>query len=193
MVIAPSDVWARERARSMALYSLFGALSGSLAATLVAQIRVEDWISWVAPGLIFGLVIATALRRHGLAGPWRWTGFVVASTASHYAAVWLAIEFLHSLLGENMVLVGMAAGLAGSACLTVAAALLFRFVRRMFPSLLLLFAGAALGALLGVGDDFWGALLLYAGWQAGYAACLGLALPSGSPNRSPGRDGLGRR
>ena len=41
MVIAPSDVWARERARSMALYSLFGALSGSLAATLVAQIRVD--------------------------------------------------------------------------------------------------------------------------------------------------------
>ena len=26
--------------------------------------------------------------------------------------------------------------------------------------------------------EFWGVLVLYAGWQAGYAACLGVALPS---------------
>ncbi len=116
--------------------------------------------------------------RRGFAGPWKWLGFVAASTASHYAAVRLAIEVLHPLLDENMVLVGMVAGLAGSACLTAAAALLFRFGRGTVAWLLLPRAGTALGALLGVWGDFWGALVLYAGWQAGYAACLGLALPS---------------
>ena len=47
----------------------------------------------------------------------------------------------------------------------------------MIPILSLVFAGAALGVLLGVGGG-WEALILYAGWQAGYAACLGAALPS---------------
>ena len=180
MTIAQSDLqwWRGERARGVALYALLGALSGSLAATVVADSRVGDWIPWVWPGLIFGLVIATALLRRRLAGPWRWGGFVAASTASHYAAVWLAIEVLHPLLDENMVLVGMVAGLAGSGFLTVASALMFRFVRRVFPILALLFAGTVLGALFGVGGEFWGALALYAGWQAGYAASLGVALPA---------------
>ena len=91
--------------------------------------------------------------------------------------MWLAVEVLHSLFDQNMVLVGMVAGLAGSACLTGASALMFGFVRRVIPILSLVFAGAALGVLLGVGGG-WEALILYAGWQAGYAACLGAALPS---------------
>ena len=179
MEIAPSEMrWGRgESARSASLYAVLGALSGSLAATLVADGGVEDWISQVAPGLVFGLVIGTALLRRGLAGPWRWGGFVAAATVSHYAAVWLAVEVLHSLFGQDMVLVGMVAGLAGGACLTAASALMFGFVRRVIAILSLLFAGAALGVLLGVGGG-WEALLLYAGWQAGYAACLGAALPS---------------
>ena len=177
----PSDMgWLRgERVRSAARFALLGAGAGSLFSAFVAI----DWVrgssfDWVAPGLIFGLVVGTALWRLGLADLWRWGGFVAASTASHYAAVWLAIEVLHSLFDENMLLVGSVAGLVGSTYLTLASALLFRFVRRVFPCLMLVFAGSTLGALLGVGGSFWEVFVLYAGWQAGYAATLSLALPS---------------
>ena len=155
-----------------------------------------DLIFWPLPGLVFGLIIGLALWRRGLASPWIYVAYVAASTVSYYIAfnVWAFsygdIErFVHGDIVSSHLLTGMLAGLFGSACLTALSALMFPFLRRLTPCLLMLIAGCVLGGLLFVpsmdesmiiaGVSSW--LILFAGWQAGYAASLAVALPQSSP------------
>ncbi len=78
---------------------------------------------------------------------------------------------------------GMIGGLFGGACLTGLAAWMFAFVHKFRPIALMLAAGCALGALLGIGVGFWWALVFFAAWQAGYAAAFATALPAvGGPD-----------
>ncbi len=105
--------------------------------------------------------------------------YALASTASYFVAVNLALHVNGRL--EDIWLTGMIAGLAGGACLTAAAAVLLPFARQVRPIALMLVAGCLLGALLEVafaeGAAFWHWLILFAPWQAGYAAAFATSLP----------------
>ena len=117
-----------------------------------------------------------ALYRGGHAGPRAFAAYVAASTVSYLAAVNLAFG-IYDYPGP-MWLTGMIAGLLGGACLTGLAAWMFPFVRKFRPIALMLVAGCAIGALLGIGGGFWWMLVFFALWQAGYAAAFATALPA---------------
>ncbi len=174
-------------------FALLGGASGAIATTIIHAIHWAD-LRWVAgfsigsvkleispltlvPGLMFGLAIGLALRRRGHLSGWRYAAYVAASTTSHFAAVVLAVN-IQGAMDDNMFVIGLTAGLLGSACLTALSLPLFPFLRRIAPCLLLLSTGCIFGALLAVslGGVFLSLLILYAGWQAGYAASLATAI-----------------
>ncbi len=173
-------------------FALLGAVSGSVATTLIkvlpeTTLKPFDWLALapgnVVPGLVFGLIIGWALYLGGHGGPRTFAAYVAASTVSYLAAFNLAIriyEYLAPMWPPDLAPMwptGMIAGLFGSACLTGLAAWMFPFVRKFRPIALMLVAGCALGALLGIGGGFWRALVFLAAWQAGYAAAFATALP----------------
>ncbi len=171
-------------------FALLGAVSGSVATTLIqvlpeTSLKLFEWLKLspfsLLPGLVFGLIIGLALYRGGHAGPRAFAAYVAASTVSYLAAFNLAFG-IYDHPGP-MWLTGMIAGLFGSACLTGLAAWMFPFVREFRPIALMLVAGCVLGALLFRFGGFWGMLLFYAAWQAGYAAAFATALPAvGGPD-----------
>ncbi len=176
-------------------FALLGAVSGSVAATLVQVLpktilRLFEWqpFEWLRlspgsllPGLVFGLIIGLALYRAGHAGPRGFAAYVAASTVSYIAAFNLAVGILFS--DGSIWLIGMIAGLFWSACLTGLAACMFPFARKFWPIVLMLVAGYVLGGLLGTIEifDFGGFEVFFplwlAVWQAGYAAAFATALP----------------
>ena len=165
-------------------YALLGAVSGSVATTLIqmlpeTRLKPFEWLvlspGSVVPGLVFGLIIGWALYDRGHAGARAFTAYVVASTASYLAAINLAFKIVDH--AGSMWLTGMIAGLFGSACLTGLAAWMFPFARKFRTIALMLAAGCILGALLGIMDGFWWTLVFFALWQAGYAAAFATALP----------------
>lgn len=180
------------RLRLMGGFALLGALSGSLASTITVvtdnpEIRVTAWFVVsplsVAPGLLFGLAVWAALHFRGNARPATGALYMVTSTFSYFATVMLSLRVFADWF-DGIVVIGVAAGLFGSAALSGCAALLFPFARRPGPLLAMVAAGGVLGALLAVplsdfGDDsrFWAWLIFFAGWQAGYAAAFATALP----------------
>lgn len=177
------------RARTIAGFALLGAISGAVATALLYvdpnwSVRVLSWLTLAPissiPGLVFGLIVGLALLRRGLAGPGRYCAYVAASTLSYFAAATLAMEVLADILDSNLI-IGLIAGLFGSACLTGLSALMFPSVRKLWPYLLMLGAGCLLGGLLALPmdgpDTFLSWLIFYAAWQAGYAASLATALP----------------
>ena len=171
-------------------FALLGAVSGSVANTLIwllpevslgiLEWRPDEWLFLspfsLLPGLVFGLIIGWALYRGGHAGPRTFAAYVAASTVSYLAAVNL-VFVIYGYVG-SLWPTGMIGGLFGSACLTGLAAWMFPFVRKFRPIALMLVAGGALGVLLGIGVGFWGALVFFAVWQAGYAAAFATALPA---------------
>ena len=171
-------------------FALLGAVSGSLATTLIQVLpnTKYDPMKWfelspitLLPGLVFGLLIGLALYRGGHAGPRTFAAYVATSTVSYLAAVHLALGIYHH--PDPMWPTGMIAGLFGGACLTGLAAWMFPFVRKFRPIALMLVAGCILGALLGIIGGFWWMLVFYAAWQAGYAAAFATALPAvGGPD-----------
>ncbi len=176
-------------------FALLGAVSGSVATTLIKVmpktiLRLLEWqpFEWfglspgiAVPGLVFGLIIGSALYRGGHAGPRAFAAYVAASTVSYLAAFNLAVGVLFST--GSIWLIGMIAGLFWSACLTGLAACMFPFARKFWPIALMLAAGYVLGGLLGIIEMFnFGGLevffvLFFAVWQAGYAAAFATALP----------------
>ncbi len=178
------------RQRDLLLFAALGAVSGAIAAGSLFmfprawKIEVADFLM-ISPmsieaGLAFGVVFGSLLKYRGLVGTETAVLYAVASTASYFVAVNLALHVVDGL--EDIWLTGMVAGLAGSACLTAAAAALLPFVRRVRPIALMLAAGCLLGALLEValadGATFWHWMILFVPWQAGYAAAFATALPA---------------
>ncbi len=175
--------------RNLLLFAGLGAVSGTIATGFLFmfpsawEIKVADFLTLspmsIEAGLAFGIIFGSLLRYRGLAGPGVAVLYALASTASYFVAVNLALNVSDGL--DDIWLTGMIAGLAGSACLTAAAAVLLPFVRRVRPIALMLVAGCLLGALLEValaeGATFWHWLVLFALWQAGYAAAFSTALP----------------
>ena len=177
------------RRTAVAVFGLLGAVSGALTTTLLTalpaswQIEAGGFIEIspmsTAAGLAFGVIIGAALRIRGSAPAATAALFAAASAVSYFAAVNLALNLTDTL--EQIWLIGMIAGLAGSACLTALAALRLRFLRRAGPCALMLIAGCLLGALLEFpirdGSGFRDWLMFYVPWQAGYAAAFATALP----------------
>ncbi|MCH7711301.1 MAG: hypothetical protein IH903_06640, partial [Proteobacteria bacterium] len=120
-------------------FALLGAVSGSVAITLILvwvwptpDHRFLGWrpFEWLAlspssvfPGLVFGLFIGLALNRGGHAGPRTFAAYVAASTVSYFAAFHLGLHIVDH--AGPLLLIGMIAGLLGSACLTGLAAWMF--------------------------------------------------------------------
>jgi hypothetical protein len=174
-------------------FALLGGISGAIATALLYvdpdwSVQAFPWLTLapinLIPGVVFGLIVGLALLRRSLAGPGRYGAYVAASTVSYFAAVTLAMEVRADIMDSNL-LIGMAAGLFGSASLTGLSALMFPFVRKLWPCLLMLGAGCLLGGLLALPmegeDSFLNWLVFYAAWQAGYAAGLATALPRDRP------------
>lgn len=131
----------------------------------------------LGPGLVFGLIAGFALHRRGLAGGWRYPVYAVAAMLSYFAAVQLALGYLVDRV-DNVVVVGMIAGLFGAGLLTAASAALVPQFRRVRPCLAMIAAGTVFGALLFTpidGGGFFSWLALFAPWQAGYAAAMATA------------------
>ncbi len=175
--------------KTVAVFAGLGAVSGAISTGSMFMLP-QSWeieavgFLMLSPvtieaGLVFGVVFGSLLKFRGLAGTGTATLYALASTASYFVAINLALHVSSGL--EAFWLTGMIAGLAGSACLTAAAAFLLPFVRRAKPIVLMLVAGCLLGALLEValaeGTTFWHWLILFAVWQAGYAAAFATALP----------------
>ena len=175
--------------REILLFAALGAVSGAIttgilfALPLNWKIEIADLL-WISPlslyaGLVFGVIFGALLKYRGLADTRTAVIYALASTASYFVAFNLALHVYDGL--EDAWLTGMIAGLAGSACFTAAAALLLPFERQVKPIALMLVAGCLLGVLLEValaeGATFWHWLLLFAPWQAGYAAAFATALP----------------
>ena len=183
------------KARRAARWALLGAASG-LAATL--SIFVPQWLGIygeakidlgpvglvfsplsLGPGLVFGLIAGYALRRAGVAGGWRYPAYVAASAISYFAAVQLTFNVLVDAI-DSEIATGVIAGLFGAALLTGLSAALMPCFRRRLAFGATIAAGGAFGALLYFpfgSENFFGWLLLFAPWQAGYAAALATALP----------------
>ncbi len=178
-----------DRRRDLLLFAALGVISGAITTGILYtlplnwKIEIADLL-WLSPlsieaGLIFGIIFGALLKYRGLADTRTAVLYALASTASYFVAFNLALHVVDSL--EDIWQTGMIAGLAGSACVTAAAALLLPFVRQVKPIALMLVAGCLLGALLEValaeGATFWHWLALFAPWQAGYAAAFATALP----------------
>ncbi len=196
MADTPEDRAAR--LRHVARWGLLGAVSGLVATLsfhlpqwlgfyddLEFEVRVLDSFALqisplsIGPGLVFGLIAGFALRRAGQAEGWRYPLFAIASTLCYFLAVQLAVTFLVDLL-DDIILVGIAAGLCGGGLLAATSAALMPAFRRWRVCALMVASGGVLGALLffaiGYDDNFFAWLALYAPWQAGYAAAMALAL-----------------
>ena len=178
----------RIKTRPVTAFALLGVLSGSLAGVVIlaaqnmgaiesfAGVEVLLTPGSVVPGLTFGSIVGLVLRKFQRFGVGRLAAYAAASTVSYYAAFMLAVRIHETWL--SLTPTGLIAGLFGSACLTGISAILFPFVRQPRPVLLMLTAGCLLGGALElVNYDFWGTVLFFALWQAGYAAAFATALP----------------
>ncbi|MDH5559145.1 MAG: hypothetical protein OEZ03_17495, partial [Alphaproteobacteria bacterium] len=133
----------------------------------------------IAPGLIFGVILGYALRRRGMAPGGRYTAYILAAALSYFVTVQITVNIILVELLDNAVLIGVAAGAIGAALLAGATAALIPNFRHGLPALAMILAGAILGALLFFAissEHFIGWLLLFAPWQAGYAAAMATAL-----------------
>ncbi len=170
-------------------FALLGAASGAVTTGLLMalparwKIEIGDFLVFsslsIVAGLVFGMVFGALLRVRGLAETRAALLYAAAATAAYFVAVNLAFHLVDAV--EKVWQLGLIAGLVGAGCLTALAAWLLPFARRIGPCALMLAAGCGLGALLEVpvrGDGgFWGWLLFYVPWQAGYAAAFATALP----------------
>lgn len=181
--------------RIVGQWALLGASSGAVA-TLI--IFIPHWLGFdnlewsldaggfglsispltVVPGLAFGVIVGQALRREGLVPGERYAIYIVAAGLSYFFTVQFTLNVLVNQL-DNIVLVGVIAGAFGATLLALASATLIENFRRPRPLIAMILSGAVLGAALFFaigGDHFFGWFLLFAPWQAGYAAAMATAL-----------------
>lgn len=185
-----------ERWRKIAQWATLGALSGTLATlaffiprwlnfydALEGELSIASFeISFsplsLAPGLVFGLILGYVLRREGLVSGGRYAAYIVTAGLSYFVAVQMALNILIAIL-DNIILVGIAAGAIGATLLAAATAALIPDYRHSRPMIAMILSGTALGATLFFAissEHFFGWLLLFAPWQAGYAAAMATAL-----------------
>lgn len=185
----------RRRLHPALEFGVLGLLSGGLTvgAMMVVEPPRTEWsipgtdlalafdAFSVIPGFVFGVIIGAALLWRGLANAIQVAAYVLAAGVSNFAATNLALNIFEAV--DNHMVTGMIAGLFGAACLTAFSIAILPFSRRWPPCLLMLLAGCLLGGLLAVplnridGEPIVMWLVLYAPWQAGFAAAFGTTLP----------------
>jgi len=170
--------------RPIVTAAALGAVSGGLSYLGLRYIRMEGsgggaeivkWIGALWPGIIFAIIIGVWLWRIGRAKGWQAAAFVPLDAGAWYAAYWFAING-HEDIGLNLKglwLIGLAAGFVGAVLLSVGALLVFRSFRRAPVVIATIVAGTVAGLLLAVGVKGWELLVLFVGWQAAVAACIG--------------------
>jgi hypothetical protein len=190
-----------DRWRKTAQWAALGALSGTLA---TLAIFIPRWLGFydaleanlgaggfqisisplsVGPGLVFGLVIGLALNGAGLAAGWRYPAWIAASAISYFVTVQISVNILINLL-DNIVTVGIVAGAFGAVLLGALTAAMIPDFRQARPVALMILSGTVLGAALFFAissEHFLDWLLLFAPWQAGYAAAMATALKNSRP------------
>ena len=177
---------------TMAIAGGIGVVSGGLSyyvhiETYRPSIDQRDavvlWLTFLGPGIIFGVAIGLYLVRMGVTSILRATAFVPLVTAAWYAAYWFAVVAEVKLglpLAERWQL-GIASGLIGASLVALSALLLFPFFRRWNLVVAMIVAGGAAGVLLSAGGKESARFLLstvwlFTVWQGAVAACFGWAV-----------------
>ena len=175
-----------------------GFLSGAVAWLLINLTRVggvsfdlfllsqKVWLApWsLLPGAVFGLTMGLLLRRCGKLTGFRQAGYAAAALVAYCCAFHVAMHTVPvgsssldpSKEALRMGIGGIAAGLIGSALLGAMTVYLLKVPRRMVLGLPVL-VGTVAGALLSLmvcdhTEWGWSQLILFAVWQAAYAASL---------------------
>ena len=187
---------------SLRTSTIIGGVTGALSAAILAYLKVGalpgivilgaciglgkagdcnglELSTYIAPGLIFGIVFGHLLRRSGKLGTAGAVWFALASLVGNFLAVMIAVNVFDSakpLFGDAEIPAEIVAGFVAGA---VGGGLLGRITAALIPGvhwLRLLAAGAVLGLLLPLALsnqlDMIGLYLFYIIWQGGYAAML---------------------
>jgi len=126
------------------------------------KLRFDDFS--MLPGFVFGVVIGLALHRRRLVSAVQVTAYVAAAIVANFVATNLAYGIVVDADSKlDVTWIGMIAGFAGAACLTLLSLPIFPFCRQWRVGL-----ADEIGTL--------GFLILYGVWQAGYAAALATAV-----------------
>jgi hypothetical protein len=121
--------------------------------------------------------MGVSLRRNRQLTGAGFAAYVAAAALSYFLTVQLTVNVIVDVL-EAVVAVGIVAGLFGGALLAAATAALIADFRDARPTAAMLTAGTVAGAALHFAiawDHFLGWLLLFAPWQAAYAAAMATA------------------
>lgn len=155
-----------------------GAVAGAMTAGIGVACGDDHMLDafYIAPGLVFGLIVGGALWRDRLLPGVRWLGYAVAAGMANAVAVLLAVRGVDPVLrlvGNEHVavaLIGLVAGAVGGGLLGVASRWLIGARRWGWAA----GVGGLFGVLLPVlvEGGALGALAFYVLWQAGYAAVI---------------------
>lgn len=180
--------------RLAARWALNGGLSGAGAAAVLMWVDRSGAVAWqnptffIAPGLVFGLVMGASLQKRAGGPVWRPAVFAAASLLA-WPVAWLAI--IGPLLPSGADLPAMTGyaligGIGGCvwAAILMAGAQAFRFARGLKCWLRILFAGGMAGAASMTPLEFIGAwgfgAIFIALWGVTYAA-MGAVIASCIP------------
>ncbi len=162
-----------------------GAVAGAITAGVGVACGENHMLDayYIAPGLVFGLIVGGALWRGRLLSGGRWLGYVAAAGLANAVAVLLAlrsVDVVSRLVGNEYAavgLIGLVAGAVGGLLLGLASRWLLGARRWGWA----VGAGALFGVLLPVlvEGGAWGALVFYVLWQAAYAAVIPVTLEQG--------------
>jgi hypothetical protein len=167
-------------------FALLGMISGAISATgIIPFTPPGDFgllLIFFLPGLVFGLIIGSALAYGGWLRIARIVPWMVAATLGHFIAAlcvtamtWRLREAF-SITDESATLIAATlAGTLGGGILAGGNRLLVPGAGWIVPTIV----GGVLAPLVALHDagPFLGRLLFYVIWQAGYAAALAAALP----------------
>ncbi len=161
-------------------------ISGAISAIAVIPFRPPDdfrlLLIFVLPGLVFGAFVGSALCYGGWLRPRRVPGWVLFSTAGHFAAALCVtaltwrLQAALPLKEQPAILIAAALGGAlGGGILAGANRFLIPGAGWIAPTIV----GAALGPVVLLHDlgPILGRLVFYVIWQAGYATTLAFVLP----------------
>jgi hypothetical protein len=162
-----------------------GAVAGAITAGIGVACGEERMLLayYIAPGLVFGLIIGGALWRDRRLPGNLWLAYVMAAELANAIAVWLAlhgVDTISRLIHDEwaaLALIGLVAGAVGGGLLGLASRWLIGARRWGWP----VGAGALFGGLLPVlvNGGAWGALVFYVLWQAAFAAVIPATLENG--------------
>jgi hypothetical protein len=161
-----------------------GAISGAITAGIGIACGDDHMLNayYIAPGLVFGVIIGAGLWREGKLAGGRWLVYVAAAGLANALSVLLAlrgVDLATRLVGNErgaVALIGLVAGAVGGGLLGLASLWLMGLIgagRAAFRRWgWTVGTGALFGMLLPVlvEGEAPGALVFYVLWQAAYAA-----------------------